>query len=146
MARSIFADAIDYDRVRLRRDAWWPFQPRLVVMAPDGDIWFHPAGPHWCEDFSTAPVAAQGLFIHEMMHVYHAGRGGRWWLPLMRHPFCRYDYVLRPGKPFRLYGIEQQAEIVRHAFLLRQGVELPGRPPLTAYEALLPFTPHSLSY
>lgn len=66
MARSVFGATIDYDRVRLRRDIWWPFQPRLVLMAPDGDIWFHPAGPHWCEDFATASIAAQGLFIHEM--------------------------------------------------------------------------------
>lgn len=139
MARTIFGDAIDYDRVRLRRDRWWPFQPRLVVMAPDGDIWFHPAGPHWCADFARAPIAAQGLFMHEMTHIYHAARGGRWWLPLMRHPFCRYDYALRPGKPFHLYGIEQQAEIVRHAFLLRRGVALPDRPPFAAYEAVLPF-------
>lgn len=108
-------------------------------MAPDGHIWFHPASPHWCDDFAAAPVAAQGLFIHEMTHVWHAERGGRWWLPLMRHPFCRYDYAIRRGKPFRAYGIEQQAEIVRHAFLLRLGVDLPGRPPLSVYEALLPF-------
>ena len=137
MARTIFRDAIDYDRVLLRRDAWWPFQPRLVVMAPDGDIWFHPAGPHWCADFSTAPIAAQGLFMHEMTHVYHAARGGRWWLPLMRHPFCRYDYALRPGKPFHRYGIEQQAEIVRHTFLLRAGFTVPGAPALESYETLL---------
>jgi hypothetical protein len=39
-------------------------------------------------------------------------------LPLRRHPFCRYDYVLEPGKPFARYGLEQQAEIARHAFLL----------------------------
>lgn len=61
----------------------------------------------------------------------------------MRHPFCRYDYAIRPGKPFDRYGIEQQAEIVRHAFLLRNGAALPGRPSLAVYEALLPFDPAS---
>lgn len=35
----------------------------------------------------------------------------------MRHPFCRYGYSLSPGKPFARYGIEQQAEIVRRAFI-----------------------------
>ena len=58
----------------------------------------------------------------------------------MRHPFCRYDYAVLPGKPFARYGIEQQAEIVRHAFLLRQGVAVAGKPGLDVYEALLPFS------
>jgi hypothetical protein len=57
----------------------------------------------------------------------------------MRHPFCRYAYRITPGKRFHRYGIEQQAEIVRHAFLLRNGIALSGKPPLEVYEALLPF-------
>jgi len=43
-------------------------------------------------------------------------------LPLARHPFCRYDYKLVPDKPFTKYGIEQQAEIVRHVFLLKHAM------------------------
>jgi len=139
LAASMFGDAIDYARVRVHRRAWFPFQPRLVTMAPDGDLWFHPDSPHWRADFASASLDLQGHFIHEMTHVAQAAHGGHWWLPLMRHPFCRYDYTLIPGKPFGRYGIEQQAEIVRHAFLLRQGVALPGRAPLAAYDALLPF-------
>ncbi|MFQ3596535.1 MAG: hypothetical protein SNJ63_10535, partial [Sphingomonadaceae bacterium] len=46
---------------------------------------------------------------------------------------------LAPGRPFRAYGIEQQAEIVRDAYLLAEGWKLPGRPPLAAYAALIPF-------
>jgi len=72
-------------------------------------------------------------------HVWQAQTRGRFYLPLMRHPFCRYAYVWQPGRPFDRYGLEQQAEIVRHAFLLRRGVRLPGKPPLEVYEALLPF-------
>src|SRR3546814_7412211 len=81
----------------------------------------------------------QGLFIHEMTHVAQSQLGGRYYLPLIRHPFCRYDYTIRPGQAFGRYGIEQQAEIVRHAFLLRRGMSLPDKPPLDVYEALLPF-------
>lgn len=60
-------------------------------------------------------------------------------LPLARHPFCRYGYALHPGRPLRRYGIEQQAEIVRHAFLLRNGARVAGAPPVGQYETVLPF-------
>ena len=121
LARSIFGDAIDYGQVRLFNRKWWPFQPRNAAMAPNGNIYFHPAAGGWSEDFSLEPLTRQGFFIHEMTHVWQAQKGGRFFLPLMRHPFCRYDYRLRPGKPFRLYGLEQQAEIVRHRFLEDRG-------------------------
>lgn len=135
LAATMFGDAIDYARVRLHRRKWWPFHPRRVVMAPDGDLWFHPRGPHWRDDFSTAEIALQGLFIHEMTHVWQAQRGGRWFLPLARHPFCRYAVVLKPGRRFERYGLEQQAEIVREAWLAKRKGEA------SAELALLPFHP-----
>lgn len=55
----------------------------------------------------------------------------------MRHPFCSYNYDIIDDRPFMRYGIEQQAEIVRHAFLLRQGAQLEGKPDATKYEQLL---------
>ena len=121
LARSMFGAAIDYDRVRMVRRTWWPFQPRGVVMAPTGHIHFHPADPSWREDFAEAPLSLQGLFIHEMTHIQQTQLQGRFYLPLMRHPFCRYTYDLKDGKPFDRYGLEQQAEIMRHIFLMRQG-------------------------
>ncbi|RJG55615.1 vgr related protein [Sphingobium terrigena] len=139
LARGVFGAAIDYGRVRVHERKWWPLQPRGVTMAPDGDLWFHPDGGLFCADFCESPLHIQGHFIHEMTHVWQAQRSGRWWLPLMRHPFCRYGYDVVPGKPFTRYGIEQQAEIVRHAFLLRRGVMVEGKPGLEAYDALLPF-------
>ena len=129
MARSIFGSAIDYGRVRLIEGKWWRLQPRRSAMAPMGEIWFHPDGGGWSEDFAAEPLSAQAYFIHEMTHVWQAQKGGRFYLMLMRHPFCRYDYVLKPGKPFRSYGIEQQAEIVRHRFLADRGVTVPTIPP-----------------
>ena len=135
MARSVFGDAIDYDRVRLIRRKWWPFQPRGIVMAPCGHIHFHPENPDWREDFSLEGLGLQGLFIHEMTHVWQSQTRGRFYLPLMRHPFCRYSYRFVPGKPFDRYGLEQQAEIVRHAFLQKQGRKLAN----VADPAILPF-------
>ena len=136
----MFGDAIAYDRVRICHHKWMFFQPRHIVMAPMGSLHFNPHGDLYCDDFSAASQRLQGLFIHEMTHVWQAQRGGKWYLPLMRHPFCRYGYDIVPGRPFHRYGLEQQAEIVRHLFLLKQGARVEGKPPLAIYEALLPFT------
>lgn len=135
LARSIFASAIDYSKVRLVIGKWWPFQPRGSAMAPMGSIYFHPDGGGWSEDFSKEPLVRQGFFIHELTHVWQAQKSGRFYLPLMRHPFCRYRYQLKPGRTFSRYGLEQQAEIVRHRFLADRGEPVPVTPP----KSLLPF-------
>ncbi len=135
LARSVFGSAIDYSKVRLVRGKWWPFQPRRSAMAPMGSIHFHPEGGGWSEDFSKESLARQGFFIHELTHVWQAQKGGRFYLPLMRHPFCRYQYRIEPDKPFSRYGLEQQAEIVRHRFLADRGAPVPIVPPAP----LLPF-------
>ncbi|HLO19685.1 MAG TPA: vgr related protein, partial [Sphingomicrobium sp.] len=90
---------------------------------------FHPHAGGWSEDFSKDALSRQGFFIHEMTHVWQAQRCGPLYLPLMRHPFCRYSYALKPGKPFHRYGLEQQAEIVRHYFLALRGAAMPIVPP-----------------
>ena len=75
LARSIFGDAIDYSKVRLVKRKWWPFQPRSVAMAPMGHIHFHPHSDLWSEDFAREPLHRQGLFIHELTHVWQATNG-----------------------------------------------------------------------
>ncbi|OYY77882.1 MAG: vgr related protein [Sphingomonas sp. 28-62-20] len=137
LARTIFGAEIEYGRVQIIKRKWAFFQPRETVMAPRGNIHFHPEGCRYCADFALAEREAQGLFIHEMTHVWQHQQGI--FLPLRRLPFARYDYRISADKPFARYGIEQQAEIVRHAFLLRLGVRLEERPPLARYEQLLPF-------
>lgn len=139
LARSVYGDAIDLAPVEICRHRWFPFQPRHVVMAPRGRIHFHPHGDLYRDDFAAAPLGEQGLFIHEMCHVWQHQRGI--FLPLARHPFCRYHYSIRPGWPLKRYGIEQQAEIVRHAFLLRAGARVVGAPDLQTYDGILPFAP-----
>ena len=141
LARSVFGDAIDYARVRVYNRKWAFFQPQHVVMAPMGHLHFHPRGGIFCDDFCNTSLARQGLFIHEMVHVWQAQTRGRWFLVLMRWPFDRYSYTLKPGWPLRRYGLEQQAEIVRHYFLLSRGQAVPGAASLEAYRAILPFVP-----
>ncbi|WP_066649743.1 MULTISPECIES: vgr related protein [Sphingomonas] len=137
LARSMFGDAIDYAQPRIVRGKWAFFQPRETVMAPLGNVHFHPLGTGYRDDFAAGSLGEQGLLIHELVHVWQHQNG--LFLPLQRHPFCRYRYRIQPGRPFERYGIEQQGEIVRHAFLLRHGVCAVGAEPGFDYEALLPF-------
>lgn len=137
MATSIFGQAIDLDTVRIYRRKWWLFHPRSVTMAPRGAIHFHPKGSSYCDCFASGNLGLQGHLIHELVHVWQYQRGIN--LVLKRHPFCRYSYAIKPGWTLGRYGLEQQAEIVRHVFLLRHGVTVPGAPPLATLESILPF-------
>lgn len=139
LARSIFGDAIDYAKVTIKRRKWFPFQPRKITMAPRGHIHFHPMGENYCEDFAQTNIFRQAHFIHEMTHVWQVQTRGDWYLVTRRMPWARYDYSLKPGWPLARYGIEQQAEIVKHAFLLRNGVKLAGVADVSAYDVLVDF-------
>lgn len=138
LAARVFGTALDPGPVRLHRAKWWMWQPAWIAMAPDGQLWFHPNGSDWSEDFAAEPLPARAHFVHELVHVWQhqAGIDLRW----RRPPFARYRYLpLVPGRPFHAYGLEQQAEMVREAYLLAEGWRLPGRPPLADYLALIPF-------
>jgi len=73
-----------------------------------------------------------------MVHVWQTQTRGDWYLITHRMPWATYKYRLEPGWKLERYGIEQQAEIVRHAFLLRSGVRLAGTAPLAQFLALMP--------
>lgn len=137
LVRAMFGDALDPAPVRMIRRKWFWFQPRNVVMAPRGHLHFHPESSLWHACFAQGSLAAQGLFIHEMTHVWQHQSGVN--LILRRMPFCRYAYDPRPGMAWADFNVEQQAEIVRHTFLLRRGARWPGAPRLDDLEGLLPF-------
>jgi hypothetical protein len=141
LSRSVFGDAIDYPKVRLVERKWWPFQPRNAAMAPTGNIHFHPHGDLWSENFAAEPLGRRGLFIHELTHVWQTQERGRFYLPLRRHPCCRYAYVLEVGKPFKRYGLEQQAEIMRHLYLGKHGIKPPQTQELERLRQCAPFNP-----
>jgi hypothetical protein len=131
IAESVFGAALDPHAVRIHRARWFAFQPRRTAMAPDGDIWFVPGDGLWRADFAAAAPSLQRLFVHELTHCWQHQRG--LCLPIRRHPFCRYDYAIVPGRALTRYGIEQQAMIVEHAFAARQAGE-----PDPVLEPLLP--------
>lgn len=140
LAASVFGKALDTHAITVRGRRWWIFQPRRTVMAPSGHIHFHQRCPFYHDDFSKAPLHLQGLFIHELTHVWQHQSGRN--VVFSRGPFATYRYLpLIIGKRFEDYGIEQQAEIVRHAFLLSRGCPVEDAPPLEVYRRLIPFGP-----
>ena len=141
LAREIFGDSVDLDRPRIYGRCFLPLaQPRGLAMAPNGNIYFHPADH--IPDFSRAPLHQQGWFLHELTHVWQHQRGVRVWL----RGLCdrRYRYLpLRPGKPFERYGIEQQGDIVQDYFMMLRGCPVPGPVSLDDYRELLRFVPRT---
>ena len=103
-----------------------------------GHVHFHPRGQAYCDDFASAEIPDQAHFIHEMTHVWQTQTKGRWYLPLHRMFSRRYDYAIVPGWKLERYGIEQQAEIVAHAFITALGKPPIGAPPLKVYRQILP--------
>ncbi len=138
LVREVFGSAVDPAKVTIRRRKWFPFQPRRVTMAPMGHLHFHPRGNSYYADFSLADPAGQAHFIHEMTHVWQTQTRGWWYVPLLGAVQRKYSYTLKPGKPLSAYGIEQQAEIVAHAFMLRRGWKVAGAADLSNLIAAIP--------
>ena len=138
LVREVFGSAVNPAKVLIRRRKWFAFHPRTVTMAPTGHLHFHPGGANYCDDFSLASPSLQGHFIHEMTHVWQSQTRGWWYVPLLGAVQRKYAYKLKPGKKLTSYGIEQQAEIVAHAFMLRRGLHVAGRADLAGLLAALP--------
>lgn len=138
MVRLLFGQAIEWNRVRIMKEKFAFFQPVDITMAPDGNIWLHPAG-HLAkgsesEDFSQASLRLRAHFIHEMTHVWQRQNGMdpilEKFLMLFRHgTLGGYSYDLVPGKTFDSYNIEQQACIIADIYTSRCRKEsFPGIP------------------
>jgi len=146
IAHGIFGKSIECGRVRVLRRKFVFFQPPSVTMAPDGNIWFHPAGhlarSAVADDFSKAKAGIRAHFVHEMTHVWQHQNGVNVVLEkvlmFFRYgAFGGYEYELVPGKGFREYNIEQQACIVADAYLagcagkdfrIPEGLTIPALP------------------
>jgi hypothetical protein len=115
LARSIFNEQLQLDQVEIVAHR---LLLRHYAMSPNGHIYFHPLD--YCADFSQLSIEKQSWLIHELTHVWQLQQG----MALLRKAVFdrRYAYVLRQGKDFLQYGIEQQAQMVQDYFLaLHQG-------------------------
>ncbi|MET0658929.1 MAG: hypothetical protein ABW110_12305 [Steroidobacteraceae bacterium] len=117
LAQRVFGERIDYGRVRLVNGKYMALQLPQRVMAPNGNIYW----PDACPDLaSCGHPRCRDTFIHEMAHVMQHQQGVRvFWHGLWLHGarvlscgrFNPYRCVVKKGKPFCAYNIEQQAEL-----------------------------------
>ena len=137
LARSVFGDAVELDRVRIHGGGFGRF---AVVI---GSNLFMPT--HVQEkDFSAANSGAQALLIHELVHVWQFQTRPLWTLTSWAATALGggygpglpgYRYTL-PLAPFAALNLEQQASVVEHAFLIRRGLRNASTPPGARFEDL----------
>ncbi|MBV8157233.1 MAG: hypothetical protein JO278_06230 [Dyella sp.] len=140
LARRVFADGIDYDRVRIHGSNYVFWQGANYVVTPNGQMYLGRNLRRYA-DFSTASLSIQAFFIHEMTHVWQHQCGvnvlRRGIGEQIRHflGFNQYRYRLEPGKPLTAYKLEQQGDIMRDYFLALMGQATPYG--ITEYVAAL---------
>lgn len=126
LARTVFGDAIDYDRVRITNRRAFVLGPREKSMAPFNTIYLP---DDYQPDFGADSVRwGQSDFIHEMAHIWQRQNGLL--LPVkeavrltvkFRFKYRdSYDYELDRSKDLLDYNMEQQASIIADYFSLRK--------------------------
>ena len=117
LGRSVFGEEIAWGRVRIMQAPPLTF----TAMVPFGRTIVFSRWKAW-RDFTQAPLADQGWFVHELAHVWQARRGVV--LALAKLAALNkgaYAYKARRNAKLKSYNIERQAEIARHLFLARAG-------------------------
>lgn len=131
LAREVFGKSLRPRRVRILALPIWP-----RAFAAGSWLMVFPRTAA-AVDFSQAPLGLQGLFVHELTHVWQAQQGiGLLWAKLR----CgdgpeAYAYDLTSGCSFGDLNIEQQAMVVQHAFLASRQAATPF--PALAYGSFL---------
>ena len=119
-AKQVFNTKLDYSKVKVITGKDMTLWGRILTMGGKAVVWgnkiYFPndSSGNSKYDFSKNP----SWYMHEVTHVYQYQNIG-WkyvpksiWAQLTKGQGA-YDYQLVPGKSFKDYGIEQQAEIVR---------------------------------
>lgn len=137
---------IDTSTVKIKREKAWIFHRKSDAMAPDGNIYFHPDGTAYMDDFSSGTIGEQGFFIHEMTHVYEVQTTGEtlWGMKGAMNSYEVKASDIINGRAWGSFNIEQQAQIVRYHFYHKKGTHIRSwgnitRPTTADYERILPF-------
>lgn len=126
LAKSVFGDLIDYDKVKIINYPYIPWQSDDIFIAPNGFIFV--GDGHYKDDFSKYGRGYEQIFIHEMTHVLQYQKGvnvllkGAWLQSLYYLSFKKYnpyEYQFDKNKSFWAYNIEQQGRIAEHIYLGR---------------------------
>ncbi len=119
LAKPIFGDAINYERVRIDERAWLgPKQQRFCYVS--------------FNVINSWGKMPDNILIHELVHVWQYQNLGAIYIPkAMQAQFSKVGYnyggleklekTLREGKTFLDFNFEQQGDIVSDYFLLKIG-------------------------
>jgi len=118
MARMVFKSSINYSTVVIHDRGYgllFGLQGKDRSVTPNGQIY---AGEnHYKSDYSKSGAFHQGIFIHEMTHVWQYQRGYPVMAQRIRHPRMKYDYVLVDGGQLSILNLEAQADVLADYFL-----------------------------
>ncbi|MCP3936634.1 MAG: RHS repeat-associated core domain-containing protein, partial [Actinomycetia bacterium] len=120
LVESVFYGSIRMSTVRIsnKRHNW--FQRKSDVVTLDEVIHFPRNYILYSPDFSKEGIRHKVLFIHEMAHIWQIQRHGNLITRRAKNP--SYIYLPTAHQKFwEDFGIEQQAQIVQHYYMLSQG-------------------------
>lgn len=123
IAKIVFSDLINYDDVQIFNIPYLPWQPKNILMAPNGRLFVNQE--LFYKDYSQCSIAMQGVLIHELTHILQYQKHtnvvvqgfvlqSAYYLSFKK--YNPYKYKLIEGKLFAQYNIEQQGEIARDIF------------------------------
>lgn len=129
LAKSVFGDLIDYNKVRIVNYPYLPWQSDEIFIAPNGYIFAF--GKNYQDDYADdelykAKPYFRQVFIHEMTHVFQYQQGvnvlwrgallqSAYYLSFFRYNPYRYEF--KKDKHFWHYNIEQQGCICEDIYL-----------------------------
>jgi len=124
LARSVFGESIDYNRVTVTEGKFIGFQPYGTAMAPDGKLYMYGC---YKPDYSGENDSWKSHFIHEMTHVWQQQNGilnpvaeaVKLSVKFRFNYNAAYDYRLETSKDLLAFNMEQQASIVQDYFMLK---------------------------
>lgn len=122
MARTVFADSIDYAKVKIHHSGYPLFfglQDKTTAVTPNGEMYM----PHqiYRDDYSWGDAADKRLFMHEMAHVWQdqmgynvAGNG----LRVTSRGASAYVYQLTENSRLGDFNMEQQGNIISDYYMI----------------------------
>lgn len=138
LAREMFGDRLALDRVRIFSAPW----PVFLAFVPGrwfGRDWIVWPRAQMHGDFAAAPLNAQAVLIHELVHVWQAQTGTQLLWAKLKAGFsaAAYVYPVDDACGWNGLNIEQQAMVVQHCFMAGRGARVPAD--RAFYERVSPF-------